>query len=78
MLTLAGKHLVTIVTFCFVKMAEVLEKQAREIRQANMKEFESILTRQQKKTLKQMKKEGRKRYYQGHPCMKPPMPQVKK
>ncbi len=57
---------------------KVLEKQAREIRQANMKEFESILTRAQKRTLKQMKKEGRKRYHQGHPCMRPPMPPVHK
>ncbi len=45
-----------------------LEKKANEIRKANMKEFESILTWQQKRTLKEMKKEGRKRYYQAHPC----------
>ncbi len=39
-----------------------LEKKANQIRKANMKEFESILTRDQKKILKQMKKEGRQRY----------------
>ena len=32
-----------------------------------MKEFESILTRQQKRTLKEMKKEGRQRYHAEHP-----------
>ena len=33
---------------------KTLEKNANEIRRANMKEFESILTRQQKRTLKEM------------------------
>lgn len=46
---------------------KVLEKKANDIRRANMKEFESILTRQQKKALKQMKKEGRQRYHATHP-----------
>ena len=46
---------------------KVLEKKAHDIRKANMKEFESILTKQQKKTLKEMKKEGRKRYHMEHP-----------
>ena len=45
----------------------VLEKKANDIRKANMKEFESILTKQQKKILKQMKKEGRQRYHSAHP-----------
>lgn len=49
----------------------ILEKQANEIRRANMKEFESILTRQQKKTLKQMKKEGRQKYHSAHPINMP-------
>ena len=44
------------------KEIAALEKKANEIRKANMKEFESILTRDQKKILKQMKKEGRERY----------------
>ena len=44
------------------KEIAALEKKANEIRKANMKEFESILTRDQKKILKQMKKEGRQRY----------------
>ncbi len=48
----------------------VLEKQAQAIRKSNMKEFESILTWEQKKTLKSMKKEGRHRYHQAHPMHK--------
>ena len=50
---------------------KVLEKKAHDIRKSNMKEFESILTRDQKKILKQMKKEGRKKYHADHPCQKP-------
>lgn len=50
---------------------KVLEKKAQSIRKANMKEFESILTREQKKTLKQMKNEGRRNYHRAHPPMKP-------
>ncbi len=49
---------------------KVLEKKANQIRKSNMKEFESILTWQQKRTLKQMKKEGRTKYRQAHPMMK--------
>ena len=45
----------------------ILEKQANDIRKSNMREFESILTRQQKRTLKQMKKEGRQKYHSEHP-----------
>lgn len=56
---------------------KVLEKKAHDIRKANMKEFESILTKEQKKILKQMKKEGRKKYQQNHPA-KPIMPMMKK
>lgn len=52
---------------------KVLEKKAAEIRKANMKEFESLLTREQKKILKEMKKEGRQKYHQGHPGGRPPM-----
>ena len=55
------------------KELKVLEKQANSIRKSNMKEFESILTWQQKRILKDMKKEGRKRYHQSHPCHKPVM-----
>lgn len=43
-----------------------LEKQAMEIRKANFKKFESILTKDQKKILKQMKKEGKKKYKATH------------
>lgn len=46
---------------------KVLEKKANEIRKSNMKEFESILTKKQKRTLKEMKKEGRQRYHSQHP-----------
>lgn len=52
---------------------KVLEKKAHDIRKANMKEFESILTRDQKRILKQMKKEGRKKYQAEHPCKMPMM-----
>ena len=51
-----------------------LEKQANEIRKQNMKQFESILTRDQRKILKQMKKEGRERFEQqrkSRPCPPP-------
>ena len=55
------------------KELKILEKKAQDIRRSNMREFESILTREQKRTLKNMKKEGRKRYHQAHPLMKAPM-----
>ena len=51
-----------------------LEKQAKEIRKQNMKDFESILTSKQKKTLKQMKKEGRKKFEARHHQAPPPPP----
>ena len=51
----------------------VLEKKAQSIRKSNMKEFESILTRDQKRILKEMKKEGRKRYHSAHPMYKHPV-----
>ena len=63
------------------KLAEIdkelaeLEKKAQAIRKENMKEFESILTWKQKRILKQMKKEGRKKYHQEHPMKRPPMMQ---
>ena len=57
---------------------QALEKKANEIKKANMKEFESILTWQQKRTLKQMKKEGRKRYHQAHPPVRTMLPQMQK
>ena len=52
---------------------KVLEKKAHDIRKANMKEFESILTKEQKRTLKQMKKEGRQKYHSAHPMSMPRM-----
>ena len=46
-----------------------LEKKANVIRKKNMKEFESILTKDQKKILEEMKKEGRQRFEAGQrPC----------
>ena len=51
-----------------------LEKQAAQIRKQNLKEFESILTSAQKRTLKQMKKEGRKNFKNGKRIAPPPCP----
>lgn len=51
----------------------VLQKQARDIRKQNMKDFEAILTKEQKKTLKNMKKEGRKNFDE-HRKELPPQP----
>ena len=42
------------------KELKVLEKQAQTMRKQNMKDFEAILTKEQKKILKNMKKQGRK------------------
>ena len=52
---------------------KVLEKKAHKIRQQNMKDFESILTKDQKKILNQMKEEGRKNFEKGN-CPPPPCP----
>ena len=57
------------------KDVKKLEKQAREIRKENMKEFEAILTKDQQKTLKEMKAEGRKNFKANHPYGRPPMPE---
>ena len=55
-----------------------LHKQAHELRMQNMKEFESILTKKQKRELAKIKKEGRKKFEKnykrppmGHPGFKP-------
>ena len=50
-----------------------LQKQAQQIRKQNMKDFESILTKDQKKILKKMKKDGRKDFAKRHNPM-PPKP----
>lgn len=47
---------------------KVLQKQASDVRKQNMKDFEAILTTEQKNILKTMKKEGRKKYKSKHPC----------
>ena len=52
----------------------VLQKQANEIRKQNMKDFEAILTKDQKKTLKNMKKEGRKNFDEHRKELPPPPP----
>lgn len=44
-----------------------LDKQARELRKQNMKDFEAILTNAQKKELAKIKKEGRKNFAKTHP-----------
>ena len=54
------------------KDLEVLKKQANEIRKQNMKDFEAILTKDQKKTLKNMKKEGRKNFDKQRKELPPP------
>lgn len=43
-----------------------LHKQAHDIRVENMKSFEEILTTEQKKTLKEMKQEGRQEFNKRH------------
>ncbi len=49
-----------------------LKKQARDIKKQNMKDFEAILTKDQKKTLKNMKKEGRKNFEEHRKELPPP------
>ena len=49
-----------------------LEKEARDIRKQNMKDFEAILTKDQKKILKNMKKEGRKNFDKTRKQLPPP------
>ena len=49
-----------------------LKKQADKIKKQNMKDFESILTRDQKKILKDMKKEGRKNFEKQKKELVPP------
>jgi len=51
-----------------------LQKQASAIRKQNMKDFESILTKDQKKTLKKMKKDGRAKFEHDRRLPKPPCP----
>ena len=54
------------------KDLDALRKQANEIRKQNMKDFEAILTKDQKKTLKNMKKEGRKNFDKQRKELPPP------
>ena len=54
------------------KDLDTLRKQAKEIRKQNMKDFEAILTKDQKKTLKNMKKEGRKNFDKQRKELPPP------
>ena len=49
-----------------------LQKKAQTIRKQNMKDFEAILTRDQKKILKNMKKEGRKSFEASRKQLPPP------
>ena len=51
-----------------------LQKQAQTIKKQNMKDFEAILTKEQKKTLKKMKKEGRKNFDKQRKELPPPPP----
>ena len=54
---------------------KVLHKQAHDIRIENMKSFEEILTIEQRKTLKEMKQEGRQEFNKHR--VPPPPPQEK-
>jgi hypothetical protein len=54
------------------KELATLEKQAQTIRKQNMRDFEAILTKDQKKTLKNMKKEGRKNFDKQRKELPPP------
>ncbi len=60
---------------------QALEKKAVELRKQNMKDFESILTKDQRKTLKQMKKDGREKFEKGrrveHPLPVPIKKEIK-
>ena len=62
------------------KELQVLEKQMQQIRKQNMKDFEAILNKDQKKTLKNMKKEGRKNFDKQKKDLVPPpcKPEIKK
>jgi len=53
------------------KELQALRKEAHEIRQQNMKDFEAILTKKQKKELQTMKEEGRKKFEQEHKKIHP-------
>ena len=48
------------------KEIRTLDRQAHEIRQQNMKDFEGLLDKKQTKTLNKMKKEGRKEFEKNH------------
>jgi Spy/CpxP family protein refolding chaperone len=54
------------------KELATMEKKVREVRKQNMKEFEKILTKDQRKTLKNMKKEGRKNFEEQRKNLVPP------
>ena len=56
------------------KELAALEKQVKEIKKQNMKDFEAILTRDQRKILKQMKKEGRENFRKNQQPCPPPCP----
>ena len=58
------------------KDLDALNKQAGTIKKQNMKDFESILTKDQKKILKNMKKEGRKNFDKNKKEL-PPQPPCK-
>lgn len=53
------------------KEIKVLEKRVHDIKKQNMKEFESILNRNQKNILKEMKNEGRRKFKEEHPVKTP-------
>lgn len=54
-----------------IKELKALDKKAHEIRKSNSKEFEKILTKEQKIELEKMKAEGRKKFEKHHPPRPP-------
>lgn len=54
-----------------IKEIKALDKKAHEIRKSNSKEFEKILTAEQKNELAKMKAEGRRRFEKHHPPRPP-------
>ena len=54
-----------------IKEMKALDKKARDVRKSNSKEFEKILTKEQKSELEKMKAEGRKKFEKNHPPRPP-------
>ena len=53
------------------KQMRSIDKKAQDIRKSNSKEFEKILTKEQKSELEKMKAEGRRKFEKNHPPRPP-------